>query len=107
MNKKLALPVMMIVAVLAAGCSSMGGSQDAPKKSAGQIVDDAVITSKVKAALLADPDISGLKINVDTAKGKVTLKGEVKTLSLWRKAASLARSVDGVQDVDNQLVITG
>ena len=85
----------------------MGGNKDAPGKSAGQVVDDTVITSKVKAALLADPDIAGLKISVDTAKGKVTLKGEVKSLALWRKAESLARGVDGVQAVNNQLVITG
>jgi len=107
MNKKFALPVMLFAAALAAGCGSMGGKQEGSQKSAGQVVDDAVITSRVKAALLADPDIAGLKINVDTAKGKVTLKGEVKTIALWRKAESLARGVDGVQAVDNQLVITG
>lgn len=107
MNKKLALPVMLLAAVLAAGCGSMGGGKDGSDKTAGQVVDDTVITSKVKAALLADPDIAGLKINVDTAKGKVTLKGEVKSLALWRKAESLARGVDGVKDVNNQLVITG
>jgi len=107
MKKKLALPVILIAAVLAAGCGTMGGSKDGSKKSAGQVVDDSVITSKVKAALLADPDVAGLKINVDTSKGKVTLKGEVKTLALWRKAEKLARDVDGVQSVNNQLVITG
>ena len=107
MNKRYVLPVMLFAAVLAAGCGSMGGKQDGSNKSAGQVVDDTVITSKVKAALLADPDIAGLKINVDTAKGKVTLKGEVKSLALWRKAESLARGVDGVQAVNNQLVITG
>lgn len=107
MNKKFALPVMLFAAVLAAGCGSMGGAQDGSKKSAGQVVDDTVITSKVKAALLADPDIAGLKINVDTTKGKVTLKGEVKSMALWRKAESLAKGVEGVKDVDNQLVITG
>jgi osmotically-inducible protein OsmY len=107
MNKKFALPVMLFAAILAAGCGSMGGSKDGSDKSAGQVVDDAAITSKVKAALLADPDIAGLKINVDTAKGKVTLKGEVKSLALWRKAESLARGVAGVKDVNNQLVITG
>lgn len=108
MNKKLALPVMLAAALLAAGCGSMsGGTSDGSQKSAGQAVDDAAITAKVKTALLADPEIAGLKINVDTEKGKVTLKGEVKTLALWRKAESLARGVEGVQAVNNQLVITG
>lgn len=107
MNKKLVLPVMLFAAVLAAGCGSMGGGKDGSQKSAGQVVDDTVITSKVKAALLADPDVAGMKINVDTAKGKVTLKGEVKSLAIWRKAEALARGVEGVQAVNNQLVITG
>jgi hyperosmotically inducible periplasmic protein len=108
MNKKFALPVMLFAAVLAAGCASTSGSkQDSSQKSEGQVVDDTLITSKVKAALLADPDVAGLKIHVDTAKGKVTLKGEVKSLALWRKAESLTRGVEGVQAVNNQLVITG
>lgn len=107
MKKNLVLPVMLLAALLA-GCGTMSGSKsDGSQKSAGQVVDDAVITSKVKAALLADPEISGLKINVDTAKGKVTLKGEVKSITLWRKAEKIASGVEGVKSVDNRLVITG
>jgi osmotically-inducible protein OsmY len=107
-NKTAALPVMLLAAFLAAGCASTTGArQDSAQRSTGQVIDDATITSKVKAALLADPEVAGLKINVDTSNGKVTLKGEVKTLALWRKAESLARGVDGVQAVNNRLVITG
>ncbi|HYD63698.1 MAG TPA: BON domain-containing protein [Noviherbaspirillum sp.] len=107
-NKTAALPVMLLAAFLAAGCASTtGAKQGEAKKSTGQMIDDATITSKVKAALLADPEVAGLKINVDTSNGKVTLKGEVKTMALWRKAESLARGVEGVQAVNNQLVITG
>lgn len=106
--KTSALFAMLLSAVLAAGCGTMTGtSPDGSKKSAGQVLDDAVITSKVKTALLADPDISGLKINVDTEKGRVKLKGEVKTIGLRRKAESITRGVEGVQSVDNQLIITG
>jgi len=107
MNKKYALPVMLLAAVLAAGCAGMSGKQDGTQKSAGQVVDDSAITAKVKAALAGDPDIASMKINVDTSKGKVTLKGEVKSLAQWRKAEALARGVEGVQAVNNQLVITG
>ncbi|HEY0847286.1 MAG TPA: BON domain-containing protein [Noviherbaspirillum sp.] len=106
--KKTALLAMLLTAALAAGCGTMSGGQaGGEKKSAGQVVDDATITAKVKSALLADPEVSGLKINVDTEKGRVKLKGEVKTIGLWKKAESIARGVDGVQSVDNQLVITG
>ncbi len=107
-NKTFALPVILLAALLAAGCASTSGTKsDSAQRSTGQVVDDATITAKVKSAFLADPEISGLKINVDTAKGKVTLKGEVKTMALWRKAESIARGVEGVQAVNNQLVITG
>lgn len=107
-NTFLPLVTMLLAAALAAGCGTMSGKQaGGEKKSAGQVVDDATITAKVKTALLADPDISGLKINVDTEKGRVKLKGEVKTIGIRKKAESITRGVDGVQSVDNQLVITG
>jgi hyperosmotically inducible periplasmic protein len=107
--KKILFPLMLATAMLAAGCGTFGGGgqSDGSGKSAGAVVDDALITSKVKTALLADKDISGLKINVDTSKGVVSLKGEVKTLALRRKAESIAAGVDGVRKVDNQLIITG
>lgn len=105
--KNFALPVVLLSAALA-GCGHMPGSQsDSSKKSAGQVVDDTVITSKVKSALLADPDISSLKISVDTEKGRVRLKGEVKTLAIRKKVEALTRDVEGVKSVDNQLIITG
>lgn len=106
--KKLAYPVMLACTLLAAGCGTFGGGQsDGDKKSVGAVVDDALITSKVKAALLKDPDISGFKINVDTSKGVVSLKGEVKTLALRRKAEAIAAGIEGVRKVENQLIITG
>lgn len=106
--KKTSLLIMLLSASLAAGCNTMSGkSSDGSQKTAGQVVDDATITSKVKSALAADPDISAFKINVDTQKGVVKLKGEIKTLALRRKAESIVRDVQGVKSVDNQLVITG
>lgn len=99
---------LFLSAIYTAGCGSMmGTSPDGSKKTTGQVIDDATVTSKVKAALLADADISGLKINVDTKQGVVRLKGEVKTMALRKKAESIARGVEGVKSVDNQLVITG
>ncbi len=102
------LAVLLSVAFVA-GCAGTGAkSGDAStSRSTGQVVDDATITAKVKAALLADSDISGLKINVDTAQGVVRLKGEIKTFALRKKAEEIAKGVAGVKSVDNQLVITG
>jgi len=96
----------MLMAVFLAGCAGpLGGANT--QRSVGQAVDDVTIGTKLKAALAADPELSALKINVDTTQGAVKLKGEVKTLVLRRKAEDLARKVKGVKSVDNQLVITG
>jgi hyperosmotically inducible protein len=77
-----------------------GGSAD---RSAGQSVDDAAVTAKVKAALLAESGVDGTKINVDTVNGTVTLKGEVPDKGMIDKAVQVAKGVDGVKDVDNKL----
>jgi len=101
----------LVCAASLAGCAGMGGDKgtadQAGTRSVGQVVDDATITAQVKAALAADPELSALKINVDTMQGAVKLKGEVKTITLRRKADSLAAGIKGVKSVDNQLVITG
>jgi osmotically-inducible protein OsmY len=102
--KKLLIAAM--VAVSLAGCANMGGSGGA-QRSAGQVVDDATIVTKMNAALAVEPDLSALKINVDSTKGAVRLRGEVKSMALRRKAEDMARKIDGVKSVDNQLMITG
>jgi len=74
-------------------------------KSAGTVVDDTVITTKVKTALLADSDIKGLQINVDTSNGVVTLSGEVDNQAQIDRAGKLAADVQGVTSVSNNLTI--
>ena len=66
--------------------------------------DDANITTRVKTALLNDPDIVG-QIDVDTADGVVTLSGAVKTAAERDKAIALARKVTGVSDVKSTLQV--
>lgn len=70
---------------------------------AGGAVTDAALTSAVKAKLLADPDVSGLRIDVDTANGVVTLNGEVATQAQATEAERLARGTEGVQNVVSKL----
>ena len=74
--------------------------------SAMTAVDDATITARVNASLAQDPDLSALKINVDTVNGKVTLNGPAPTTVARDRAARLAKAVDGVTAVNNQLVVT-
>jgi hyperosmotically inducible protein len=68
-------------------------------------VTDASITSAVKARLLADPDVSGLRIDVDTKNQVVTLKGTLKTQAEKAKAIQIARNVDTIKDVTDRLTI--
>ena len=72
---------------------------------AGSAVDDTVITTKVKTALLADSDVKGLAVNVDTVKAVVTLNGEVNNQTQIDRAGKLAKEVAGVTSVVNNLTI--
>jgi osmotically-inducible protein OsmY len=74
-------------------------------ESLGQYVDDSVITTKVKTALLVDPDIKSLDIGVETFKGVVQLSGFVNSAEQARKAVEIAKSVEGVRSVKNSLVV--
>jgi osmotically-inducible protein OsmY len=74
-------------------------------KSVGETIDDATITARVKTALLNDPQVSGLRIDVDTAKGVVTMSGIVRSAAEEQRAIQLARQVDGVRDVRSTLQV--
>jgi hyperosmotically inducible periplasmic protein len=89
------LAIALIAPLLAAGCG----------KTVGETIDDATITTRVKTALLNDPDVGGLRIDVDTFKGIVTLSGRVKTKDEEAKAIALARKIGGVMDVKSTLQI--
>lgn len=69
------------------------------------VIDDATITTKVKAAVLAEPGLKTLQINVDTKNGLVTLNGTVDTPQLKERAMQVAQSVEGVKSVSDQLVV--
>jgi osmotically-inducible protein OsmY len=74
-------------------------------KSVGETIDDSTITVRVKTALLNDPAVGGLRIDVDTFKGVVTLSGRVKTKEEEVKAVALARKIGGVAEVKSTLQI--
>ncbi|MFC7297231.1 BON domain-containing protein [Herminiimonas aquatilis] len=71
----------------------------------GSVVDDTVITTKVKTALLADSDVKGLDVNVDTSQAVVTLSGAVNNQTQIDRAGKLATDVAGVKSVINNLTI--
>jgi osmotically-inducible protein OsmY len=65
--------------------------------------EDAAITAKVKAAILAEPGLKSLQINVDTNDKKVTLTGNVDNADLKERAKQIASSTSGVKEVVDQL----
>ena len=72
---------------------------------AGEALDDAAITAKVKAAILAEPGLRVLQINVDTTKGVTTLSGSVDSQQNSDRAKEIAGAVVGVKGVENRLAV--
>lgn len=100
-TRQVSFAVCLLVAMpLVAGCAG-----NRTQASTGQHVDDAAITAKVKSQLLADPNVSGLQVNVQTFKGQVQLSGYVNSTDERSKAEQIARDVAGVRNVSNDLIV--
>ncbi|MDI1269185.1 MAG: BON domain-containing protein [Polaromonas sp.] len=72
----------------------------------GEKIDDLTITATVSTGLAKDPDLSAIKINVDTKDGVVTLNGPAPSAAAKDKATEIAKQVKGVTSVNNQLTVT-
>ncbi|HYN55305.1 MAG TPA: BON domain-containing protein [Methylotenera sp.] len=81
----------------------IGCASDAKKEGAGRVIDDSVITTKVKAAVLKEPTLKSSEINVETYKGVVQLSGFVNSEADIQKAVEVARGVKGVSSVKNDM----
>ena len=91
---------------LAATVFTLGAcSTDPTQRKVGVAVADTAISAKVKAALLGDPDVKGTDVSVETFRGTVQLSGFVDTPESARRAADLARRVEGVREVRNSIVV--
>jgi hyperosmotically inducible protein len=109
-------PTKMLVSALLTGLL-LTGCDRAPKSvvasepsvpattTIGNDIDDTVLTTKVKAALLGDQALKGFDIKVETRKGVVQLSGFVETQALIDQAVSLARNVSGTKNVENSMAI--
>jgi hyperosmotically inducible protein len=92
-----AIYAVMITSLLA--CQTPAG------RSTGEVIDDATITTKVKAMLFDESILRGFAISVSTFEGEVTLTGAVDTDTQRNRAAEIARSVTGVKAVKNLIKI--
>ncbi len=97
-TRKLAIIVGALCMAIALGCAST-----AKQEGTGEYVDDTVITTKVKAAVLNEPTLKSAEINVETFKGVVQLSGFVNSRGDITKAVEVARGVPGVKSVKNDM----
>lgn len=101
---------LLLAAVLAAGaaaCSSTPerGPVETTAASAGRVVDDSVITAKVKAALVGDSETKAHQINVETFEGTVQLSGFVDSADARSRAVEVARNIEGVRNVKDSMQV--
>ena len=82
------------------GCAVTSG-----QSSAGEYVDDATITTQVKAKFAEDPQVSAMRIKVETLKGEVELSGFATSDAEKQRAADIARGVKNVKMVRNNIVV--
>jgi len=103
-----------------AGCDQQGSAEKAGRQmdevgkavgekveKAGEYLDDAAITAKIKGDILNDPLLKVLQVNVTTTNGIVTLGGVVDSKQSIDRAVEIARRVKEVKSVENSLVVEG
>ena len=94
---------LFIVGFLAVSVTACAGSSTT--ESTGEYVDDSVISNKVRAKIIGNDALSIFDINVETFKGIVQLSGFVDTEKTKELAGEVARSVDGVKEVQNNISV--
>jgi len=96
-----------VITILVGGCSKPADETGMPPPSTtiGTEIDDSVMTTRIKSALLADPDIKSFDFNVETRKGEVQLSGFVDNQSQIDRAIETARGIEGVRNVRNEMSI--
>jgi hyperosmotically inducible protein len=108
MNTRIVLTILLATG-LAAGTVATAADKAPAAQSDGvaAAISDTVITAGIKAKFLGKDALKGSDINVDTTNGAVTLKGTAPSSEAKSAAADLAKAVDGVKSVDNELVVAG
>jgi hyperosmotically inducible protein len=98
-----------ILAVSLAACGKAAETSSITPKSStvGNVIDDTVITSRIKSALMADPKINSYDFKVETRKGEVLLSGFVDSQDQIDLATTTVRAVEGVKSIQNNVAIRG
>jgi len=92
-----------VVFLALAFASILGCAGSATQESTGEYVSDSWITTKVKAALVEDPQVKATEVNVETFKGAVQLSGFVSSSAAMHQAVRVTRGIKGVTSVKNEM----
>jgi osmotically-inducible protein OsmY len=100
-----AMQASLLALAVALGGAQLAGcaTQNENRRTAGAFIDDAALTAKVKTALARDSEVPAHNVNVTTYRGLVQLSGFVDSEAVAHKAAQVARNVEGVGEVYNDL----
>ena len=101
--QRLCATVAVALLVLLGGCNTY--LDDAENRTPGELTDDVAIHTILKTHLLRDPEVGGLRINVEVEKGVVRLYGYVGSEAERDRAQTLAAQIRGVQRVENRLQV--
>jgi hyperosmotically inducible protein len=100
LHHPVAAAVLAVSVLLTAGCAVSRGQQ-----TAGAYIDDATITTQVKSRMLDNPNVAGTSISVETLNGTVILSGFAKNANERATAERIARDVNGVRSVRNDILV--
>jgi len=95
--------ILLLLVCIGLTATFTGCAATPKQQSTGQYIDDSVITTKVKAAVFDDATLKTLQITVETYKGVVQLSGFVDSAQSAARAGEVARRVEGVTEVKNDL----
>jgi hyperosmotically inducible protein len=103
---KLAIPTLVTLLAIGGSAALQSGCAGTPTRaSTGEMLDDATITTKVKAAFVKDPVVKAMDVKVETFKGAVQLSGFVDNAEQKARAEQIAATIQGVGSVRNNLTL--
>ena len=99
------IAALAVTTLLAGPIVSCASSNSPPRESTGEYIDDATISTKVRAQLIGDKDLNVFQIDVTTFKGVVQLSGFVNSAAAKTRASTVAKGIQGVKDIRNDLIV--
>jgi osmotically-inducible protein OsmY len=104
-KRNIAIHLLVLLVLIATFATFATAAPKVTRESAGELIDDSVITTKVKALLAKDAFLKSFQISVETYQGTVQLSGFVNSQKAVDKAGSIAKSVKGLKSIKNDLIV--